>query len=570
MDVKQHALLALMVSLLAACGGGGGDAPIGGGAPPAPAPGPAPAPAPPPPPALPPPSAAPLSGVLRGPVGAQVLLRLNGADEIRPSVVQPGNGALFGTTPFAFTQALANGTSYVVSISNLSSGLLCGVLDGGFGTLPVPTGTLRVGCEFEYEHLARSSDGTRRADIQTGTEVVIGGRGSAEGRYVAFTSTASGLTGATGGSRQVYWRDRLTGETRLVSAAPGGAAGDNGSNAPAISADGQTVAFQSVAGNLVAGDTNGVSDVFVWTISGGLQRVSVGAGGEQGNAGSFAPTLSGDGRIVAFASGASNLTPNVSSTSQLNIIRRDLATGQNLLVTRAAVGVNAGNGTGGQSPALSEDGQRLAFWSIATDLVAGDTNGLWDIFVHELPGGTLRRVSLTETGGERNGGTESGTRNVQPAISGNGRYVAYATTSSNVVAGDTNGVQDLFVVDLDAAGGPRVSRVTGPGGVQGNGDSPKGQGERPALSFDGRWIAFTSNASNYGFPADQVLLLDWQQGTVRSATPAGVVGTVYPAAISREAAYVAFGTNRVLDPRFAEAGLFAFYTGLAAAFSWRD
>jgi Tol biopolymer transport system component len=511
-----------------------------------------------------------LSGVLRGPVGAQVLLRLNGAEEIRPSVAQPTSGALYGATPLSFTQPLPDGTNYVVALGVLSGGVLCGVLEGGFGTLPVAAGTLRVGCEFEHEHLARSSDGTRRADIQNGTEVVIGGRGAAEGRYVAFTSTSSNLAGATGGSRQVFWRDRFTGETRLVSASPGGAAGNNSSDAPAISADGQTVAFQSVASDLVAGDTNGVSDVFVWSVTGGLRRASVGPAGEQGNAGSFAPTLSGDGRIVAFASGASTLTPNVSGTSQRNIIRRDLTTGQNLLVSRAAVGVNAGNGTGGQWPAISEDGNRLAFWSTATDLVAGDTNGLWDIFVHDLAAGTLRRVSLTETGGERNGGTESGNRNVQPAISGNGRYVAYATTASNVVAGDSNGLQDLFVVDLDAAGGQSVTRVTGAGGVQGNGDSPKGQGERAALSFDGRWVAFSTNASNYGYPADQVLLVEWQQGSVRAATPANVVGTVYAPAISREAAYVAFGANRALDLRFAEAGLFAFYTGLAPAFSWRE
>lgn len=555
------AVLALLVGVLSACGGGSD-----GSSPPAsPAPAPAPTPVPPAPPA-----GSTLSGVLRGPVGAQVLLRLNGAEEIRPSVAQPASGALFGATPFSFTQPLPAGTGYVVALGVLGSGVICGVLDGGFGTLPAAAGALRVGCEFEHEHLARSSDGTRRADIQTGTEVVIGGRGAAEGRYVAFMSTSSNLAGATGGSRQVFWRDRLTGETRLISATPTGAAGNNSSDAPAISADGQTVAFQSVASDLVAGDTNGVSDVFVWSVTGGLRRASVGPAGEQGNAGSFAPTLSGDGRIVVFASGASTLTPNVLSTSQRNIIRRDLTTGQNLLVSRAAVGVNAGNGTGGQSPAISEDGNRIAFWSIATDLVAGDTNGLWDIFVHDLAAGTLRRVSLTETGGERNGGTESDTRNVQPALSGNGRYVAYATTSSNVVAGDTNGLQDLFIVDLDATGGQRVTRVTGAGGVQGNGDSPKGQGERAALSFDGRWVAFTTNASNYGYPADQVLLVDWQLGSVRAASPASVVGAVYPAAISREAAYVAFATNRVLDPRFPEAGMFAFYTGLAQAFSWRD
>ena len=506
--------------------------------------------------------------MLRGPVGAQVLLRLNGAEEIRPVVAAPASGALYGATPFAFAQALPDGTNYSVAFGVLSDGQLCGVLGGGFGTLPVAAGTLQVGCEFAHEHVSRSSDSSVRATMATSSEVVIGGAGAAEGRYVAFTSTAAGLAGATGGARQVFWRDRKTGETRMVSTGAGGVAGNNNSDAPAISADGLTVAFQSVATNLVAGDTNGVSDVFVWSAAGGLQRASVGDAGEQANAGSFAPTLSGNGRVVAFASGASNLTPNVFGTSQRNVIRRDLASGQNLLVSRAAVGGNAGNGSGGQWPALSEDGNRLAFWSTATDLVSGDTNGLWDIFVHDLAAGSLRRVSLTDGGGERNAGTESGNRNVQPAISGNGRYVAYATTATNVVAGDTNGAQDIFVVDLDDAAGLAVRRVTGFNGVQGNGDSPKGQGERVALSYDGQWVAFTTNASNFGVPADNVLLAAWQQGDLRVASPGS--GTVYPASISREAAYVAFGANRALDVRFGEAGLFAHFTGLAFAWSWRE
>lgn len=507
-----------------------------------------------------------LSGELLGPPGSQVQLRLNGGEEITPLIpAQPG-GALYGTLPFSFTQPLPDGTAYSIQAALLSQGHTCVLLRGDTGTLPAAAGALRVGCEHTHEHVSRSANA--RGTVSTSTEPVLGGTGRNEGRYVAFTSTDANLAGATGGSRQVFWRDRLTGQVRMVSTDGAGAPGNNSSDAPALSADGQTVVFQSTASNLVAGDTNGVSDVFAWQAgSGTVQRLSVGDGGVQSNAGSFAPTVSGDGRVVAFATGASNLTTGVTGTATRHIVRRDRSTGTNLLVSRASGGSNAANASSGW-PVLSEDGNRLAFWSIATDLVSGDTNNLWDIFVHQHDTAQLRRVSLTATGGERNGGTESGNRNVLPAISGNGRYVAYATTASNVVAGDTNNAQDLFIVDLDAPSGLGVQRVEGSNGTQGNADTPKGQGERVALSHDGTWVAFTTAASTFGAAGDNVILLNWPTGTLSLASPG--VGTVYPPAISRTAAYVAFAAGRALDPRFSETGLFAHYTGITEAWYWRD
>jgi Tol biopolymer transport system component len=503
-----------------------------------------------------------LSGELRAPRDVTAVLLNNGSDEVVVTV--PAGPQAYGVQGFSFATPRPDGTAYAATISAATQGQRCSVYAGASGTMPVAAGVLKVGCEFSDDHVSRNSDSSVRASISTSADVVIGGGAGAEGRYVAFTSASAALAGGGAGFRQVFWRDRQTGETVLVSRDAAGQPGNNNSTAPALSADGLTLAFDSTASNLVAGDSNGVSDVFVWSAATRtLERASVGDGGTQANGGSFAPALSGNGAIVAFGSAASNLTPGVSGTSSVNLVRRDRNAGTNLLVSRSA----AGQGVGGQFPALSEDGNRLAFWSISPQLTANDTNGLWDIFVYQHDTGSLRRVSLTDSGGERNGGTESAGRNVAPALSGNGRWLAYATTSSNIVAGDTNAAQDVFLVDLDAAG-IAVRRISMAGGNQGNGDSPKAQGERPAISHDGRWVAFTTNASNFGAAADNVVLVDTGNGDVRVVSSGA--GTVYRPTLSRNGAYVAFGANRALDTRFGETGLFAHFTGLDRAWWWID
>jgi len=434
---------------------------------------------------------------------------------------------------------------------------------------------LRVGCEYTYDHVSRSTNDAVLGTYFESSAPVIGGSSTAvgatadgygEGRFVAFVSSAAGMGGATNAHRQVFWRDRLTGQTLLVSASAAATEGNADSFAPAISADGLTVAFESYASNLVAGDTNGVRDVFVWSAQNpgaGATRVSVGASGIEANAESYEPTLSGDGRVVAFSSGASNLTAGVAGTSTINVIRRDLIAGANTLISANA----AGTGVGGSRPALSEDGKRLAFYSFASTLVAGDANGLWDIFVHDATSGVNTRVSLTSSGGERNQGTESASRVVAPTISGDGRYVAFATTATNMVAGDTNGAQDVFVVDTQNGSVMRAS-VDG-AGVQGNADSPIGQGERVALSSDGHWVAFNTSASNLGTPASNVVMRNWVTGETRivSSQSGSSVGSV---SMSRTGAYVAFGSGSALDGRFSSSGLFARFTGLARAWWWVD
>jgi Tol biopolymer transport system component len=333
---------------------------------------------------------------------------------------------------------------------------------------------------------------------------------------------------------------------------------------PAISADGLVVAFESDATNLVDGDTNSARDIFVWQANDrdvGLQRVSVSSTGAEGDSISSQASLSAKGTIVAFASGASTLTPGVDGINTINVYRRDLVAGTTTLIS---VGSD-GTGAGGDHPMLSDDGDRLAFYSFASDIVAGDGNDLWDIFLWQHSTQSLSRVSLTSDGGERNQGNESASRVVAPAISGNGRFVAYATTASNMVAGDNNGLQDVFVVDIDSGAVVRAS--IGSDGVDSDGDSPIGQGERVSLSQDGHLVAFSTRAENLGATGN-VMVRDLDSGAIIAAN--AETGGVGPPVMSFAGAYVVFGSDTPLDGRFDSSGIFAHFTGLARAFWWFD
>ena len=523
------------------------------------------------------PGTSPLTGTLRGPIGAQVVLQNNGGSDL-PATVTLSTGNTtdhYDESAFSFGTPLPDGTAYQVSVKSASAGQTCAVYKGDTGTLPVTATGLRVGCEYTYDLVSRSTSDAVRGTYFESSAPVIGGsnvpvgtttQGYGEGRFVAFVSNAAGIAGNTSAHRQIFWRDNLTGETKLVSAAPGGAVEGNGDSwAPTISADGLVVAFESTASNLVTGDTNGVSDIFGWSVldtTRTVERVSVGPGGLEANAGSFEPTVSADGRVVAFTSGASNLTAGVSGINTLNVFRHDVVSGGNTLVSKNA----SGNGVGGSKPMLSEDGNRLAFYSYALTL-AGDTNGLWDVFVYDHAAAATTRVSLANGGGERNQGNDSISRVVAPAISGNGRYVAYASTSTNVVAGDTNTFQDVFVVDTQTGAVVRASVSTA--GAQGNADSPTGQGERPSLSYDGTWVAFSTSAGTLGAAAGNVLMHNSVTGETRVVSNQ-TGGSVGPAVMSRSGAYVVFGASTQLDPRFASTGLFSRFTGVERSWWWID
>ncbi|MGE3844904.1 MAG: TolB family protein, partial [Vicinamibacterales bacterium] len=320
---------------------------------------------------------------------------------------------------------------------------------------------------------------------------------TADGRYVAFTSDANTLVaGDTNNQGDIFVHDRVSKVTTRVSVATGGAQGNLSSHTPVISGTGCLVAFVSAASNLVPGDTNGVEDVFVHDCATGVTtRVSVATGGGQSDgpaASSGYPSISADGRYVAFQSLASNLVERDTNGAS-DVFVHDRAT-----TTTTRVSVSTGGDQAADfstTPSMSGDGRYVAFVSTATNLVLGDTNGVVDVFLHDRVTSTTRRVSVA-TGGTQglftkdNNGNPVGSST--PSVSGDGRYVAFESWSFNLVDGDTNAVPDVFLHDARMYQRQRVNVSTA--GVQAEGGA--GGNGSPAASADGRFLAFGTNAPN--------------------------------------------------------------------------
>jgi Tol biopolymer transport system component len=328
---------------------------------------------------------------------------------------------------------------------------------------------------------------------------------SGDGRFAAFYSDASNLvSGDTNDARDVFVRDRQTGETSRASVGASGAQADGDSFEPSLSADGRFVAFSSAASNLVAGDTNGADDVFVRDRQANTTtRVSLATGGGEPNDGSSSPSLSGDGRYVAFVSDATNLVPgDTNGNRDVFVFDRQTGTTARASVDSAGVQANIDSAT----PELSADGRFVAFTSFSDNLVAGDTNESSDVFVRDLQAGTTTRAS------EYQGGSEADFDNLRPAISADGRYVAFDSDAANLAWGDTNDAFDVFVKDRQTDVLTRVS-------VDDQGGQADGASLRPAISATGRYVAFYSEAPNL-VPGDtngaaDVILRDRRTGATR-------------------------------------------------------
>ncbi len=322
---------------------------------------------------------------------------------------------------------------------------------------------------------------------------------SADGRFVTFSSAASNLVpGDTNNTDDIFVRDTLTNTTTRVSVDSAGNQANDASGRPSISADGRFVAFYSDASNLVPGDTNSSGDIFVRdTLTNTTTRVSVdSAGNQQYGSRSFFnfPSISADGRFVAFDSSASNLVPG-DTNGYTDIFVRDRLTNTTTRVSFDSAG-NQGNSVS-QTPSISPDGRFVAFESFTSNLVPGDTNSSGDIFVRDTLTNTTTRVSVDSAGNQRNFRSdnpstsadgrfvafESGVFNIvgtktfdifvrdtltntttnvsfdsagypeeggNPSISADGRFVAFYASPSNVVPGDTNNTDDIFVADTSS------------------------------------------------------------------------------------------------------------------------
>lgn len=305
---------------------------------------------------------------------------------------------------------------------------------------------------------------------------------SADGAVSCFESYASNLVaGDNNGFPDVFVRDIAAGVTVCASVDSAGNQATDSSSRPSISADGRWVAFQSAASNLVVGDTNQVIDIFLRDLtSGQTVRASLDSSGIQANSSSGAPVLSSDGRWVAFHSIASNLAPP-DTNGFTDVFARDMLSG---LVVRVSVGLGGAQASKiSNEPAISGDGHLVAFRSQADNLVVNDTNASQDIFVRDLQSGVTTRVSVSSAGVQANGSS------FDAEITPDGRFVVFDSGASNLVPGDTNTRIDVFLRDRSSGTTTLVSLAAN--GAQGDLESVD-----PAISADGRLIVFQSYASN--------------------------------------------------------------------------
>jgi Tol biopolymer transport system component len=305
---------------------------------------------------------------------------------------------------------------------------------------------------------------------------------SSDGKLVAFESLATNLVdGDSNAYFDVFLRDRVHGTTERVNIASSGKPQDGGSYAPALSANGRFVAFVSDASNLVQGDDNGCQDVFVRDRQKRVtERMSVDSAGAQGNARSYETSLSADGNFVAFTSEANNLVANDRNQAG-DVFVHDRTTGITERVSVSSSGVQ-GNGWSLDS-AISSNGQVVAFTSFASNLSSGDTNGRGDVFVHDRATGTTERVSLSSSGRELDSDSEF------PSISADGAIVAFASWANNVAGADRNGVADVFLRDRNAG----TTAIVSCDCAWRAGD---GESINHSLSDDGMRVAFSSLATD--------------------------------------------------------------------------
>lgn len=303
---------------------------------------------------------------------------------------------------------------------------------------------------------------------------------SDDGRYVAFDSSATNLvTGDTNAVDDVFVRDRETRKTQRISVSSNRTQADGESYQPSISADGRYVVFVSAATNLVAGDTNGLADVFLRDLqSGTIRRIDVAAPGGRQDFNLYSPKISADGHSIVLST-PSPLVPE-DTNGQEDVFVHDLATGTTSMVSMPESG-GLGDGLSFW-PWISTTGRYVAFVSWASNLVPGDTNGVGDVFLHDRVTGSTTRVSLSDDD------QQATKASFAPAVSADGRYVSFGSEAP-LVAGDTGSLNDVFVRDLVLGTTTLVSAT--PAGAPGNNTTGD-----PVITPDGRYVAFGSHASD--------------------------------------------------------------------------
>jgi Tol biopolymer transport system component len=309
---------------------------------------------------------------------------------------------------------------------------------------------------------------------------------SADGRFVVFASESDGMLGGLGAQgRQILLRDMVAGTTRLVSHDASGAPGTDDSGQPTISADGSVVAFTTHAPNLGA-VTN--AQVDVWrAATDSVSIASATPAGAAGNGLSYSASLSTDGTKVAFESQATNLGETPAPGVLVNAWWRDLTTGTTRLASRADGAAGAPADGASFRPAISGDGSRVGFATVATNLGNGDASATLDVHVRDITAGTTQWASRVDGPG----GVGANGNSLYPSLDADGGVVAFESVATNLTDDDTDAVPDIFTRDLGSGRTTLISRASGAAGDKGTKSSVT-----PLISGDGRRVAFESLAPN--------------------------------------------------------------------------
>lgn len=374
---------------------------------------------------------------------------------------------------------------------------------------------------------------------------------SADGQYVVFLSTAGNLVANdTNELKDVFLFDQRSKELSRISAGHDGNEPDGPSSDAHISSDGRFVAFVSEASNLVENDSNGYADVFLYEVeSGQVSLVSAAENGTQGDDRSLQPGISGDGRFVSFVSLADNLHDG-DSNGVSDVYVYDNDDGQLELVSVDGTGAQANHHS--KYAVISDDGRYVVYQSLANNLVNGDDNQMWDVYLRDRQEGVTELISRSLDGGV--GSMES----QRPSISADGRFVAFESWADDLVAADENYYSDVFVMDRHTG---QVELMS----VGHDGQQADYVNGGAVISADGRFVAFSSLAGNL-VPNDHnqtydvymrdrqsnrtqliSINVDGQAGGGTSISPALTAGGSYIVFDSGAADLVANDTNERID-----------------------
>jgi hypothetical protein len=431
-----------------------------------------------------------------------------------------------GTFSDGSTQDLTNSATWSSSntpIATISSQGLATTVAQGTTTITAASGsvtgttTLTVtGCEPQTTLVSHASSGAPSNGASSEPSM------DSSGRFAAFTSTATDLVPGIPftGSRQVFLGGTCAGSTstctpsmQLVSVGVDGVSpAVSDSFQPAISPDGRFVAFTSAASNLVSGVLPSSAQIFLRDTCNGQPSTCTPSttlitvpddGSSAANGPSSQPAVANNGAFVSFSSTATNLVSSVTSGTQQIFLRATCQGGASgctpstTLITVPDDGSSAANGPSLQS-SLSSDGRFIAFGSTATNLVSGVTSGVQQVFLRDACTGATGCTTSTILVSTPDGTTPGGDKSEQPRVSTNGQIVTFASLATNLVASDTNAVEDVFVRNTCAGaasgctkGTVRVSVSAASSPQQGNAASLS-----PAISGNGHFVTFISFANN--------------------------------------------------------------------------